>query len=358
MPDDRLHRTARTRHSLLARWLACALLAAALAPALSAATAPLWEAGFENGKADAVGAVGTIPAAPPGPGAWTFGPGITPQGQTLSLDNASWSLPARGHIDANQGALAFWLKPLDWGNEAERFVPIWCLGRETGNGWTLLLYYAKNPGSRFGTLQFLFLYWAMATGMPTGLASLVLQASAPFTVLLGATPDLSRALVLTHGTAGGSGFDEEDERLYVLDPAGEEDARIYPLRSPFDALSLSADGRWGIAWFAGGVAVNPNEIAVARLDEVPAEDNPVLLPIRSYGSRPMEIRYLSDLTIGARERQLALFFSERYVTFLDLENLDHRVTTVFLSARDEAGRIDEALAAWLVRKDVAQEDCA
>jgi O-acetylserine/cysteine efflux transporter len=42
-------------------------------------------------------------------------------------------------------------------------------------------------GLGFGTLQFLFLYWGMATGMPTGLASLVLQASAPFTVVLGAT---------------------------------------------------------------------------------------------------------------------------------------------------------------------------
>lgn len=42
-------------------------------------------------------------------------------------------------------------------------------------------------GLGFGTLQFLFLYWGMATGMPAGLASLVLQASAPFTVLLGAT---------------------------------------------------------------------------------------------------------------------------------------------------------------------------
>ncbi|WP_109473915.1 EamA family transporter [Ornithinimicrobium cavernae] len=40
-------------------------------------------------------------------------------------------------------------------------------------------------GLGFGTLQFLFLYWGMATGMPTGLASLVLQASAPFTVVLG-----------------------------------------------------------------------------------------------------------------------------------------------------------------------------
>lgn len=41
-------------------------------------------------------------------------------------------------------------------------------------------------GIGFGTLQFLFLYWGMAVGMPAGLASLVLQSSAPFTVLLGA----------------------------------------------------------------------------------------------------------------------------------------------------------------------------
>jgi len=40
-------------------------------------------------------------------------------------------------------------------------------------------------GIGFGTLQFLFLYWGMAAGMPAGLGSLVLQASAPFTVLIG-----------------------------------------------------------------------------------------------------------------------------------------------------------------------------
>ena len=45
----------------------------------------------------------------------------------------------------------------------------------------LLLY-----GTGFGVLQFLFLYTAMAAGMPAGLASLVLQSSAPFTVVLGA----------------------------------------------------------------------------------------------------------------------------------------------------------------------------
>jgi O-acetylserine/cysteine efflux transporter len=41
-------------------------------------------------------------------------------------------------------------------------------------------------GLGFGVVQFVFLYWGMAAGMPTGLASLVLQSSAPFTLILGA----------------------------------------------------------------------------------------------------------------------------------------------------------------------------
>ncbi|MFE3542311.1 EamA family transporter [Nocardia sp. NPDC059177] len=45
----------------------------------------------------------------------------------------------------------------------------------------LLLY-----GAGFGIAQFAFLFTAMRIGMPTGLASLVLQSSAPFTVVLGA----------------------------------------------------------------------------------------------------------------------------------------------------------------------------
>ncbi len=55
-------------------------------------------------------------------------------------------------------------------------------------------------GLGFGTLQFLFLYWGMAAGMPAGLASLVLQASAPFTLVLGAT--LLRERVGPRGVLG------------------------------------------------------------------------------------------------------------------------------------------------------------
>lgn len=48
--------------------------------------------------------------------------------------------------------------------------------------WRWVLLY----GLGFGVLQFAFLYWGMSSGMPAGLASLVLQSSAPFTVVLGA----------------------------------------------------------------------------------------------------------------------------------------------------------------------------
>jgi O-acetylserine/cysteine efflux transporter len=46
--------------------------------------------------------------------------------------------------------------------------------------WRWILGY----GTGFGVLQFAFLYLAMDQGMPAGLASLVLQSSAPFTVVL------------------------------------------------------------------------------------------------------------------------------------------------------------------------------
>ena len=46
--------------------------------------------------------------------------------------------------------------------------------------------YLLGYGVGFGMLQFLFLYWGMAAGMPPGHASLVLQCSAPFTVILAA----------------------------------------------------------------------------------------------------------------------------------------------------------------------------
>lgn len=49
---------------------------------------------------------------------------------------------------------------------------------------TVELKWFLGYGIGFGIMQFVFLYWGLAAGMPAGLASLVLQSSAPFTVLL------------------------------------------------------------------------------------------------------------------------------------------------------------------------------
>ncbi len=51
---------------------------------------------------------------------------------------------------------------------------------------TVPLRWLLGYGIGFGTVQFLGLYLGMAAGFPTGLSSLVLQSSAPFTVVLGA----------------------------------------------------------------------------------------------------------------------------------------------------------------------------
>src|SRR3954452_18436048 len=61
-------------------------------------------------------------------------------------------------------------------------VPTLLLVPKPSAPWRWILLY----GLGFGVLQFVFLYLAMANGMPTGLASLVLQSSAPVPVVLAA----------------------------------------------------------------------------------------------------------------------------------------------------------------------------
>lgn len=91
-------------------------------------------------------------------------------------------------------------------------------------------------GLGFGMLQFLFLYWGMAAGMPAGLASLVLQASAPFTVLLGATflreRVSGRALIGILGAVAG---------LAVVGLSRAQDAAVLPF-----LLTLAGALGWAI----------------------------------------------------------------------------------------------------------------
>lgn len=105
-------------------------------------------------------------------------------------------------------------------------------------------------GLGFGTVQFLFLFVAMDVGMPTGLASLVLQASAPFTVLLG-------AVLLRERIAARQGF---GIALAVLGLAAIAVARAQTAALLPVVLTLLGALGWAFGNLASRLAAPPNPL--------------------------------------------------------------------------------------------------
>jgi drug/metabolite transporter (DMT)-like permease len=105
-------------------------------------------------------------------------------------------------------------------------------------------------GFGFGTLQFVFLFIAMDIGMPTGLASLVLQASAPFTVLLGAL------LLREHvGRRQAIGIGLAVLGLAVIAVARAQAAALLPV-----VLTLLGALGWAFGNLANRMAAPPNPL--------------------------------------------------------------------------------------------------
>lgn len=105
-------------------------------------------------------------------------------------------------------------------------------------------------GLGFGVVQFVFLFIAMDIGMPTGLASLVLQASAPFTVLLG-------ALLLRERIATRQGF---GIALAVLGLAAIAVARAQTAAVLPVLLTLVGALGWALGNLASKLAAPPNPL--------------------------------------------------------------------------------------------------
>ena len=105
-------------------------------------------------------------------------------------------------------------------------------------------------GLGFGTLQFFGLYLGMAAGFPAGLASLVLQASAPFTVVLGVLLLRER---LTPRRALGVGVAVAGLALVGLSRA---EATSW---GPFLLVVLGAFG-WAVGNLASRLAAAPNPL--------------------------------------------------------------------------------------------------
>lgn len=108
-------------------------------------------------------------------------------------------------------------------------------------------------GLGFGTLQFLFLFVAMDVGMPTGLASLVLQASAPFTVVLGAVL-LRERLTPRQGVGIGLAV----LGLVAIAVARAQTAALLPV-----LLTLAGALGWALGNLCSRLAAPPNPLHLA-----------------------------------------------------------------------------------------------
>lgn len=144
----------------------------------------------------------------------------------------------------------------------------------------LLLY-----GTGFGILQFAFLFTAMRMGMPTGLASLVLQSSAPFTVLLGAffLRERLRPIQLAGITVAVAG-------IAVIGADRAQHAPLLPL-----LLTLAG----GLGWAFGNIG--------SRLATASGGVNPLQLTLWMSVVPPIPMFAFSALTEGPTTGLHALF---------------------------------------------------
>lgn len=125
----------------------------------------------------------------------------------------------------------------------------------------------------------------------------------------------------------------EAQRLTIFTADDPSQRNEYPLGSPFTAVDISDDGRFAIAWYRPGsssnqIVRNNNEMAVVDLARAPCgadegcAPNPQLIPLRSLGSRPLDVEFAPSFELRSSERRLALILSEGYITLLELDGFD------------------------------------
>jgi hypothetical protein len=169
------------------------------------------------------------------------------------------------------------------------------------------------------------------------------------------TPDRQHLAVITRGEeARERGAVDEPPGLYVVDvgAAGQPPgtvARRYEIGSPFDRLAVAADGAVAVAYFseagpdADGLFRNPNELAIVKLDQPPAETNPLLRTVRSFGAAPLGVTLSPPMVIpGATDptpRTFAFVLAPASVTVLDATYPERREVTVRLSLDGQDGTV-------------------
>lgn len=149
-------------------------------------------------------------------------------------------------------------------------------------------------------------------------AALVLEPDGPEVTLvpLSGRP---RSGVLLAGGERLLALSPDDEALDLVNLTDARLERAYELRSPFDALSVSEDGGYAIASFAGGggsILSNASEVAVVDLAAPAGAANPAIRTIASAGGAVVGMEVSPPF--GPLERRIALVRSENHVAAIDL----------------------------------------
>ncbi|MDP3273830.1 MAG: hypothetical protein Q8Q09_01455 [Deltaproteobacteria bacterium] len=145
-------------------------------------------------------------------------------------------------------------------------------------------------------------------------------------------------LVLSQGERGSPGIAPVAATLSVLAASGPP--RVYTVGSPFNAISVTADGRFAFVHFRPSGALqrllfNPNEVAIVDLQSAPSEGNPVRRTVRSFGGIPTDVIFSPPVAIRGEMRTIAVVVSSSYVTLMDLAHLDRGETSVRLTLPED-----------------------
>jgi O-acetylserine/cysteine efflux transporter len=154
-------------------------------------------------------------------------------------------------------------------------------------------------GLGFGVAQFTFLYWGMAAGMPTGLASLVLQASGPFTLALG-------ALLLRERVTGRQwvGIAVAIAGMAVVGFARAQAAALVPF-----LLVLAGGLGWAFGNLASRLARPPNPLHLTLWMSVVVPVPMLLLSLAVEGPEQIGVALAGSLTAAAVPAWLGLAYT-------------------------------------------------
>lgn len=127
-----------------------------------------------------------------------------------------------------------------------------------------------------------------------------------------------KLFVLTSGIQPRLHEDDERPQLIVFDGGTRpRELQRFELGDPLEGLVLDPEGEWAVAFDAGGVVVNPNELILIDLTDPNAD--PLPRTIRSTGGHPERLTFTSALEVpGSGRHRLLVVETAQDVVVLDL----------------------------------------